>query len=129
MQNQCNKLNFTGQPIFIGLDIARKSWKTCILTRNLEHKTFTQPPSPEVLVRYLNRNFPGGEYFSVYEAGFSGFWIHDRLRKLGVHCLVVNPADVPSKQKEKVHKTDRIDARKLAQNLRNGQLEPIYVPS
>ena len=129
MQDQCNKLNFQGQPIFIGLDVARKSWKTCILTQNLEHKTFTQPPHPEVLVRYLHRNFPGGEYFCAYEAGFSGFWIHDHLKELGIHCLVVNPADVPTKQKEKVHKTDRVDARKLAQHLLNGQLEPIYVPS
>ena len=70
MQDQCNKLNFKGQFIFIGLDVARKSWKTCILTQNLEHKTFTQPPHSEMLVCYLYRNFPGGEYFSVYEAGF-----------------------------------------------------------
>ncbi len=129
MQEQCNKLNFKGQPIFIGIDVARKSWRTCILTQSLEHKTFNQPPYPEVLVHYLHRNFPGAKYFCVYEAGFSGFWIHDRFKELGINCLVVNPADVPSKQKEKVHKTDRVDARKLAHHLRNGQLEPIYVPS
>ena len=128
MQVQSKELDFKGQHIFIGLDIAKKSWKTCILTKRFEHKTFTQPPDAEVLVGYLRRNFPGAQYHCVYEAGFSGFWAHDQLREAGVDCIVVNPADVPQKGKEQVYKTDRVDARKLAQNLRSGQLDPIYVP-
>lgn len=129
MQVKSKKLDFNGQHIFIGLDIAKKSWKTCILTNHFEHKMFTQPPEVEVLVGYLHRNFPGAHYHSVYEAGFSGFWAHDQLREAGIDCIVVNPADVPRKGKEQVYKTDRVDARKLAQNLRSGQLDPIYVPS
>ena len=43
--------------------------------------------------------------------------------------MVVNPADVPTKDKEKATKTDRVDCRKLARSLRNGELEAIYVPS
>jgi transposase len=129
MQVQSNKLNFEGQHIFVGLDVAKKSWKTCILTKDFEHKTFTQPARAEVLVQYLQRNFPGAQYHCVYEAGFSGFWAHDQLIEKGVDCIVVNPADVPQKGKEQVHKTDRVDARKLAQNLRSGQLDPIYVPT
>jgi transposase len=42
---------------------------------------------------------------------------------------VVNPADVPSIHKERTFKTDRIDARKLARALRNGELTPVYVPN
>jgi transposase len=129
MQVQNNELDFKGQHIYVGLDISKKSWKTSILTKDFEHKTFSQPPEPETLVRYLHRNFPGAEYHCVYEAGFSGFWAHDQLKDKGIDCIVVNPADVPSKGKEKVNKTDKVDARKLAQNLRSGQLEPIYVPT
>ena len=128
MQVESKKLDFEGQHIFVGLDVAKKSWKVCILTKNFEHKLFTQPPRTEVLVHYLQRYFPGAKYHCVYEAGFSGFWTHDQLIEQGVDCIVVNPADVPQKGKEKVQKTDRVDARKLAQNLRSGQLEPIYVP-
>jgi transposase len=123
-----NKLDFTGQPIYIGMDVHKKSWSVSIHTKDFEHKTFTQPPEVEKLVNYLKRTFPGAAYHSVYEAGFSGFWIHDRLRERGIRCMVVNPADVPTKDKERAGKTDRVDCRKLARNLRNGDIKGIYVP-
>ena len=127
--NNVSRLDFTGQQIYIGMDVHKKSWSISILTDQFEHKTFSQPPEVGVLVNYLKRNFPGAVYKSVYEAGFSGFWIHDRLQEQGVQCLVVNPADVPTKDKERAGKTDRVDCRKLARSLRNGEIEGIYVPT
>ena len=123
-----NKLDFTGQQVYVGMDVHKKSWSIGILTNEVEHKTFTQPPEVGTLVHYLRRNFPGASYKSVYEAGYCGFWIHDRLQEHGVECLVVNPADVPTKDKERRSKTDRVDCRKLARNLRNGEIKGIYVP-
>ena len=127
--NHVSKLDFTGQQIYVGMDVHKKSWSISIYTDQFEHKTFSQPPEVGVLVNYLKRNFPGAAYKSVYEAGFSGFWIHDRLQEQGVQCLVVNPADVPTKDKERAGKTDRVDCRKLARSLRSGEIEGIYVPS
>ena len=124
-----NKLDFGGQEIYVGMDVHKNSWSISIFTEHLEHKTFSQPPDVSVLVNYLNRNFPGAVYNSVYEAGFSGFWTHDKLKEHGVNCMVVNPADVPTKNKEKATKTDRVDCRKLARSLRSGELEGIYVPA
>jgi transposase len=43
--------------------------------------------------------------------------------------MVVNPADVPTKHKEKTGKADKVDCRKLARNLRSGDIKGIYVPS
>lgn len=126
---QVNKLDFTGQQIYVGMDVHKKSWSISIYTDQFEHKTFSQPPKTEVLVNYLKRNFPGAAYKTAYEAGFCGFWIYDQLREQGVECLVVNPADVPTKDKERATKTDPVDCRKLARTLRNGDLEGIYVPS
>lgn len=123
-----SKLDFTGQNIYVGMDVHKKSWSVSIFTEHLEHKTFTQPPEVSVLVNYLNRNFPGASYKSVYEAGYSGFWIHDSLKEHGINCIVVNPADVPTKDKERAGKTDRVDCRKLARSLRSNELEGIYVP-
>jgi transposase len=124
-----SKLDFSGQHIYIGVDVHKKSWSICILTDHFEHKTFTQPPDVGVLTNYLNRNFPGASYHAAYEAGFSGYWTHDRLEAHGVDCIVVNPADVPTKDKERAGKTDRVDCRKLARCLRNQQLTGIYTPS
>jgi transposase len=127
--NKSNKLDFTGQPIYIGLDVHKKSWSVSIFTQHCEHKTFTQPPEVDKLAYYLGRNFPGAQYYSVYEAGFSGFWIHDQLRAKGIECIVVNPADVPTRDKERTKKRDPVDCRKLARSLRSGEIEGIYVPS
>jgi transposase len=127
--NKSNKLDFTGQPIYIGLDVHKKSWSVSIFTQHCEHKTFTQPPEVDKLAYYLGRNFPGAQYYSVYEAGFSGFWIHDQLRAKGIDCIVVNPADVPTRDKERTKKRDPVDCRKLARSLRSGEIEGIYVPS
>jgi len=124
-----NKLDFTGQHIYVGMDVHKKSWSVSIYAEHFEHRTFTQPPEVKKLVNYLQRTFPGATYHSVYEAGFSGFWIHDRLREEGVHCMVVNPADVPTMHKEKAGKSDKVDCRKLARSLRSGDIKGIYIPS
>lgn len=126
--HQVSKLDFTGQGIYTALDTHRKSWKVTVFTEHFEHKTFSQSPDVDGLVHYLHRNFPGGEYHVVYEAGFCGFWIHDKLKEKGINCIVVNPADVPTTDKEKKGKCDPVDSRKLARNLRNGDLIAIYVP-
>lgn len=129
MQNQSNKLDFTGQNIYVGFDVHLKSWKVTIMTEKLTHKTFSQSPQPKLLHQYLEKNFPGGVYHSAYEAGFCGYWIHNSLKLLGINSIVVNPADIPTTDKEKVQKEDARDSRKIAKALRNGDLIPIHVPS
>lgn len=124
-----NKLDFSGQSIYVGLDVHKKSWSVSIFSEQCEHKTFTQPPEVGKLIHYLKRNFPGADYHAVYEAGFSGFWAHDQLRERGVNCIVAHPADIPTTNKERVVKRDPTDSRKLARNLRSGEVTGIYVPS
>jgi transposase len=129
MQTQRNKIDFNGQNIYVGFDVHLKSWTVTIMTEKLTHKTFSQPPKPEALYHYLNKTFPGGIFHSAYEAGFCGYWIHNRLIEFGINSIVVNPADIPTTGKEKVMKNDPRDSVKIARSLRNGDLKPIYVPS
>ena len=126
---EATKLNFSEQDIYIGLDVHKKNWTTSIFTKDFEHKTFSQNPDPDILVNYLHRVFPSANYHAVYEAGYCGFWIHDELSARGINCIVINPADVPTKDKELKRKNNRVDARKLARSLRSGDLDPIYVPN
>lgn len=128
MLTQNSVLDFKGQNIFVGIDVHLKSWTVTILNEELMHKTFTQPACAETLCNYLKRNFPGGNYNSVYEAGFSGFWTHYRLKEMGINNVVINPADVPTSQKEQLQKDDPTDSRKLARSLRSGDLKAIYIP-
>jgi transposase len=121
--------DYTGENIYIGFDVHKKSWQVSIMTEHATHKSFSQPPSVEKLVNYLETNFTGGSYHSAYEAGFCGFWIHRELEKLGVNSIVVNPADIPTTQKEQVQKEDKRDSIKIAKGLRSGNLNSIYIPS
>lgn len=126
---QRKALDFKGQNIYVGIDVHLKSWSVTVLSETSVMKKFSQSPEPESLHKYLVLNYPGADYYSVYEAGFCGFWIHDRLTGLGIYNIVVNPADVPTISKEKQRKTDSVDSSKLARELRSGSLKGIYVPS
>jgi transposase len=88
-----------------------------------------QPPSPQVLYKYLSTRYPGASYVCAYESGKFGYWIQRPLNNKGVKCLVVNPADIPSTQKDEVSKTDPRDARGIAMALQCGQLKSIYIPT
>jgi transposase len=129
MQPSSNKLDFNGQNIYVGFDVHLKSWKVTIMTEENTHKTFSQDPNPKLLHSYLEKNFPGGRYHSAYEAGFCGYWIHNQLVSLGINSIVVNPADIPTSNKEIIQKEDARDSIKIAKALRRGDLTPIHVPS
>jgi len=124
---QINELSFKGQNIYVGIDVHLKSWSVAVLSEHSVLKKFSQKPDAEALYKFLTSNYPGATYYSVYEAGFCGFWIHRRLLKFGVNNIVVNPADVPTMSKEKLRKTDVVDCSKLARELRSKSLTGIYV--
>lgn len=129
MQTKVNQNDFSGQNIYVGIDVHLKSWKVTVMMERLYSSTFSQDPCPETLYNHLVTNYPGATYFSAYEAGFSGFWIHHLLTGFGINSIVVNPADIPTTSKEKVQKEDARDSRKIARSLKNKELIPIYVPS
>lgn len=128
MQNKSKQLDFSGQNIYTGLDTHLKSWKVTIRVEDSFFKTFSQDPSPKILSEYLKKHFPGGNYFSAYEASFSGFGAHRELNKLGIKNIVVNPADIPTTDKERKQKEDARDSRKIAEQLAASKLVGIYVP-
>jgi transposase len=121
-------ITFSNLHFYIGIDTHLKSWRVTIRNCSIELKTFSMNPSADELYRYLINHYPGGIFFIVYEAGFCGFWPQRRFSELGLNSIVVNPADVPSSNKDRVNKSDPIDSRKLARELENGSLKSIYVP-
>jgi transposase len=125
---QSKELDFKGQNIYVGIDVHLKSWSVTVLSEHSVLKKFSQNPDASGLHKFLTSNYPGATYHSVYEAGFCGFWIHRKLVELGINNIVVNPADVPTMNKEKLRKTDAVDCGKLARELRSKSLTGIYVP-
>jgi len=125
---QGTQLDFIGQTIFAGIDVHKKSWKVCIRSEHMELKTFSQEPSAKTLSNHLKNNYPSATYKVVYEAGFCGFGYQREFSDEGINCIIVHPADVPTTDKEKQRKSDKVDCRKLGKTLSEGSLEGIFVP-
>lgn len=123
------EISFKGQNVYVGIDTHLKSWKATIMLEHSEFKTFSMNPDANELINYLKRNFPQGNYYSAYEASFCGFSVHRALEKVGITNIVVNPADIPTTDKERKQKEDKRDSRKIAKSLRNRDLTAIYIPS
>jgi transposase len=125
---QSKQLDFSGQKIFCGIDVHKKSWKVCIRSEHMELKTFSQNPSASELIKHLKKNYPSADYKVVYEAGFCGFNSQREFSEEKVDCIIVHPADVPTNDKERKRKSDTIDCRKLSSTLSDGKLTGIFVP-
>jgi len=97
---------FEGKDFFVGIDIHKKQWTVTIRHQGLSLKTLSMDPSPEAVRGHLERHYPGGVYHLAYEGGFCGFWIQRRFRDLGLDCIVVNAADIPTAHKDKDRKAD-----------------------
>lgn len=122
------QLGFDGKVIYCGLDAHKTNWKVNARMEGIEMASFSQNPDPLLLKNYFDKNYPGADLKVVYEAGFCGFEIQRSLTGLGVGCIVVNPADVPSSDKDRKRKDDKRDARKLSMELAKGNLRGIYIP-
>lgn len=129
MTTQNNSLDFKNQRFNIGLDVHKKGWVVTIRSNKMELKTFSMDPVAEQLNKHMQKNYPGGKYYSVYEAGFCGYGLHRELESYGFSNIIAAPTEVPTSNKEKNKKRDPVDSRKLSRELENDSLEGIYIPS
>ena len=114
--------------LFIGIDIHKRSWKIQTATDMFSGKGFSQEPKAIVLKRYVDKNYPGYQVHCAYEAGCCGYSAHRLFESYGWKSLVVNPADISKTGKSQYQKTDKIDARLICRELKDGRLESIRVP-
>ncbi len=116
-----------GNRIFIGFEDSKRTWKVCVRCERTTVHEASMPAKYEALRSYLEKRFPECTIKVMYEAGFSGFWLHDLLVKDGYECVVTPPNKVSCPKSERV-KTDRRDARLLAKNLESGLYTSCHVP-
>jgi len=114
--------------IFGGLDVDKKSMAVTFRDHGTMRKSLKLPYSASQLLNYTRKHFPGQRVAFVYEAGPTGFGLHDELTAASHPCLVVSPAMVPTAPGQRV-KTNRLDSNKLSEGLRGGQLRSIHVPT
>lgn len=118
---------------WVGLDAHKKTIAVAVLTDGrkpaeewtIEHNA----ASLSRLVRQLARLAGGREIRCCYEAGPCGYALQRQLDASGkLVCEVIAPSLIPSKPGDRI-KTDRRDARKLAELLRAGLLTTVRPPS
>ena len=116
---------------WVGMDAHKNSIQLALLLPEPESVVeWTEDTTPEA-VRRLARKLQRmalGEVRCCYEAGPTGYALQRQLRAAGVACTVIAPSLTPVKPGARI-KTDRRDARKLAELFRAGLLTEVHPPS
>jgi transposase len=116
----------------VGLDVHKQSISIAMLlpgsVKAVHWEMRNEPGEVRRLVRRLRRDAGGGAVLCAYEAGPCGYVLQRQLAREGVACQVVAASLIPRKPGERI-KTDRRDARKLAELLRAGLLTEVRPPS
>lgn len=122
-----NTYDYTGKEIYIGIDVHKKTYSCASICNGHVVKKDSMPGNPVVILNYLKNTFKGATINSVYEAGFTGFYLHRFLVSQGINNCVVHPGSIEVCSRDRV-KTDKRDALKMAIQLSTGRLKGINVP-
>ena len=119
--------------IYVGMDVHKDSFSLCCFNpaQNQFFGETKMTADHKQIVKYLhniNEKHGGQLKFRLcYEAGCLGYVLYHRLIDEGFDCSIVAPTTI-LKGKKRV-KTDRLDARSLAQNLAFGTCSTIAIPN
>lgn len=119
-----NPLDFD---LFFGMDVDKKSIMTSVYSQGGLVKSFHTPYGSLHVIACIKKRFADKRVILAYEAGPTGFGLYDDLIEAGYRCLVIAPQNRRTSG-ERV-KTNRLDSRRIAEDLRGGQLRTIHVPS
>lgn len=114
----------------VGMDVHKRSIALAMRGPEGSVRERTIPNEPKVVARWLRkmkREIPG-PIRCAYEAGPCGYGLQRQLQAEGIDCQVIAPSLIPRKPGERI-KTDRRDARKLAELLEGGLLTEVHPPT
>lgn len=116
--------------MYAGMDVHKATIEISVFKARHDDPEFERqlPNAPKQIRAFFEKLRKQGPILACYEAGCMGFGLHRMLKEMNIPCQVVAPGLLPRKPGERI-KNDRRDSRKLARNLRNGEVTPIYIPS
>jgi transposase len=114
--------------IFAGLDVDKRKISVTFADHQGLLKSLRMPYSVEHLISHVRKHFPNQKVAFAYEAGPTGYGLYDGLEAQAYRCLIASPSMIPKAPGQRV-KTNRLDSRMVAENLRGGQLKSIHVPT
>ena len=118
--------------IYIGMDVHKTNYTLCAMgVEGRKYFAETQiEPDIKILVKYFKRIQEQHTYARLvcgYEAGCLGYSLYNEVVAKGYECVILAPTKMPHIQNE--IKTDKRDARKIAECLANGTYSKVYVVS
>jgi len=117
------------QRLFVGVDVHKKQWHVAVWSKehDLLVASWVTPSFYDGLSRIIRVARARIESV-VYEAGPTGFSLARRLESDGWPVQVISPAHTPRKPGGD-DKSDRLDARKLAEYSSKGLLHVVAIPT
>ncbi len=115
----------TSAPI-LALDLGKYKSVACVYSSATEQRFLSVTTRRDDVIRLLDRLRPR---VVLLEACLLAGWVHDLCAERGVPCQVANTASEAWKFKHTKRKTDRDDARRLAELYAAGQLPTVAVPA
>jgi transposase len=115
---------------YVGMDAHKESIFVAMLRPGeapVEWQLRNEPAAVRRLQRKLQRD-AAGPVACCYEAGPCGYTLQRQFHAAGLPCIVVAPSLIPVKPGERI-KTDRRDAKKLAELLRADLLTAVHPPT
>jgi len=116
--------------IYVGLDVHKDSIAVarCFDLKGSPAVHVAELANDELKVRKCLEKLGASARLRVcYEAGPTGFGLARKLRAVGIECVVIAPSLIPQRPGARI-KTDRRDARNLAELHRDGQLTAVTIP-
>ncbi len=120
------------QPRYVaGLDVHRDTIAACVYDSGARHCCYEaefsahDPKKLRFFVKHVHTQY--GKFRSCYEASSCEYVLYNALEELGVDCAVIAPGSIPRRSGDRI-KTDRRDARKLAEYFAAGLLTECFIP-
>lgn len=120
--------------VYIGMDVHSDSFSLCSFnpeTRVYSHRVEIAN-DPRLLRKYAFNLLADSEPDTVlifgYEAGCLGFTPADNLKKMGFECRVMAPSTIRIASTDRARKTDRRDAKCLAEALACDSYSQVHIP-
>src|SRR4051812_34929381 len=113
--------------LFVGLDVSVRTTSVCVMDTGgkliRESKVETEPEAISALLHAI-----GGPYKRVgLEAGPLSQWLYSGLSAAGYPVICVETRHMKAALSAQINKTDRNDARGIAQMMRVGLYKPVHV--
>jgi transposase len=113
----------------LAMDVHKNTISTGLLEPGTSTPVLDKISADDESVRRLIARFADPtRVWACYEAGPTGYELARVLERARMHCEVIAPSLIPTRQGDRV-KTDQRDARRLALLFRAGQLTAVRVPT